>query len=60
LYFSRARLAKQEAGIKTRKYRNMLDAIYKIPLEEGRATGDGRIRVSSHGEGGREGGREGA
>ncbi len=43
----RARLAKQEAGIKTKKYRNMLDALVKIPLEQGRATGDGKLRVSN-------------
>mmetsp|Transcript_1319 Transcript_1319/g.2198 ORF Transcript_1319/g.2198 Transcript_1319/m.2198 type:complete len:249 (+) Transcript_1319:562-1308(+) len=43
----RARLAKQDAGVKSAKYRNMFDALVKIPMEQGRATGDGKIRIGA-------------
>jgi solute carrier family 25 protein 42 len=41
----RARLAKQQTGLKSLKYKNMWDALINIPREEGRQTGDGRIRI---------------
>uniref|UniRef100_A0A7S4KQT8 Mitochondrial carrier protein n=1 Tax=Guillardia theta TaxID=55529 RepID=A0A7S4KQT8_GUITH len=43
----RARLAKQQAGLKSPKYRNMWDALIKIPLEKGRVTGDGKVRIGA-------------
>ena len=41
----RARLAKQQTGLKSLKYKNMWDALINIPREQGRQTGDGRIRI---------------
>ena len=38
---------RQQVGVKSQKYKNMLDALIKIPLEEGRITGDGRVRLSA-------------
>ena len=43
----RARLAKQDVGVKSLKYRNMWDALVNIPREEGRQTGDGKIRIAA-------------
>lgn len=43
----RARLAKQDLGVKSKKYNNMFDALVKIPWEQGRATGDGKMRIGA-------------
>ena len=43
----RARLAKQQTGLKSFKYKNMWDALINIPREEGRQTGDGRVRIQA-------------
>lgn len=34
-----------QTGLKSLKYKNMWDALINIPREEGRQTGDGRIRI---------------
>mmetsp|Transcript_14214 Transcript_14214/g.38797 ORF Transcript_14214/g.38797 Transcript_14214/m.38797 type:complete len:311 (-) Transcript_14214:71-1003(-) len=43
----RARLAKQNVGLKSRKYKNFLDALIKIPMEQGRVTGDHQFRIGA-------------
>mmetsp|Transcript_72204 Transcript_72204/g.165407 ORF Transcript_72204/g.165407 Transcript_72204/m.165407 type:complete len:320 (-) Transcript_72204:45-1004(-) len=43
----RARLAKQNAGLKSPKYSGMWDALINIPREQGRMTGDGHLRMGA-------------